>query len=425
MLGMRSHRAAALALGLWALSASASPPQIHNLGSLSGYQISIGYSVSTGGTVVAGYCEREGDGMRRAFRWTAETGMTDLGTLGGSSVVAPAVAFAVSDNGLVIVGDARRPGDIAGRAFRHTASGMVELGILGTGGGSIAFDTNHDGSVIVGWSYIDAYGPWQAFKWTAPGPLVAFNTPKSYANATNPDGSVAVGQYLNSADHMRAVRWVGSEELELGTLGGHESRAYDLSDDGSVVVGFSGKTMAPTDAPTHAYRWTAGGGLEDLGTLGGKHSYAYRVSRDGNIVFGNSVLPPPGNEAHAFMWTRYGGMQDLHDVLESKGVDLDGWQLTSVGNLSSDGTSLVGTGVIGGQTRAWLVTGLSLGCVGDYNGFGDAGDILDFLDFFQDFGTCDQQPAPCGSLGNPDVNGDTSIDILDFLDFLDAFGQGC
>ncbi len=37
-------------------------------------------------------------------------------------------------------------------------------------------------------------------------------------------------------------------------------------------------------------------------------------------------------------------------------------------------------------------------------------------------------PSPCGSLGNPDLNAATTIDILDFLDFLgflDAFGQGC
>ncbi len=64
-------------------------------------------------------------------------------------------------------------------------------------------------------------------------------------------------------------------------------------------------------------------------------------------------------------------------------------------------------------------------CAADYNGHGDPGDILDLLDFFEDFGACDQQPAPCGTLGDPDVNGDTIIDILDFLDFFEAFGQGC
>ncbi len=63
-------------------------------------------------------------------------------------------------------------------------------------------------------------------------------------------------------------------------------------------------------------------------------------------------------------------------------------------------------------------------CAADYNG-DTLPDVLDFLDFFDDFGACDQQPSPCGSIGDADFNGDTTIDVLDFLDFLDAFGQGC
>lgn len=64
-------------------------------------------------------------------------------------------------------------------------------------------------------------------------------------------------------------------------------------------------------------------------------------------------------------------------------------------------------------------------CPADYNGSGDAGDIIDFRDFMDDFGTCTNLPAPCGQFGDPDLNGDTVIDILDFLDFIEAFGQGC
>ncbi len=63
-------------------------------------------------------------------------------------------------------------------------------------------------------------------------------------------------------------------------------------------------------------------------------------------------------------------------------------------------------------------------CAADYNGDEEA-DILDFLDFFDDFGACLNEPAPCGSVGDADFNGDTLVDILDFLDFLDAFGIGC
>jgi hypothetical protein len=49
-------------------------------------------------------------------------------------------------------------------------------------------------------------------------------------------------------------------------------------------------------------------------------------------------------------------------------------------------------------------------------------DVLDFLNFIDDFAACENQPAPCGSLGDPDINGDGLVDILDFLDFIDVFG---
>lgn len=64
-------------------------------------------------------------------------------------------------------------------------------------------------------------------------------------------------------------------------------------------------------------------------------------------------------------------------------------------------------------------------CAADYNRAYEAGDILDLLDFFEDFGTCQGQPMPCGIYGSPDVNGDTMVDILDLLDFLGLFAAGC
>jgi len=68
-------------------------------------------------------------------------------------------------------------------------------------------------------------------------------------------------------------------------------------------------------------------------------------------------------------------------------------------------------------------------CTADYTG-DTLVDILDFLDFISDFADCEQEPGPCGDLGNADFNGDTLVDILDFLDFIEAFsdqfgGAGC
>lgn len=81
----------------------------------------------------------------------------------------------------------------------------------------------------------------------------------------------------------------------------------------------------------------------------------------------------------------------------------------------------------GGNTGSFVTPAFTIGdpsCAADYNG-DDEFDVLDFLDFFDDFGTCDQQPGPCGASGNADFNGDTVVDVADFLDFLDVFGQGC
>lgn len=80
-----------------------------------------------------------------------------------------------------------------------------------------------------------------------------------------------------------------------------------------------------------------------------------------------------------------------------------------------------------GNTGAYVTPPFTIGdpsCPADYNG-DDEFDVLDFLDFFDDFGTCDQLPGPCGAIGDADFNGDTVVDVADFLDFLDAFGTGC
>lgn len=62
------------------------------------------------------------------------------------------------------------------------------------------------------------------------------------------------------------------------------------------------------------------------------------------------------------------------------------------------------------------------GCsVANYNSDAEV-DILDFLDFLDDFGDCENQPAPCGTVSDADLTGDTIVDILDFLEFFEYFG---
>lgn len=104
-------------------------------------------------------------------------------------------------------------------------------------------------------------------------------------------------------------------------------------------------------------------------------------------------------------------------------AELDPPGVLAIGSITSFGEDNRGNLYIvdqGGEVFRVVPVG---GLPGDYNGDGEV-NVLDFLDFFDDFGTCENQPSPCGSAGDPDINGDTVTDVLDFLDFFDAFGQG-
>ena len=67
----------------------------------------------------------------------------------------------------------------------------------------------------------------------------------------------------------------------LGTLGGHESRAYGVALVAPVVVGWS----YDASGKKRAFRWE-NGVIQDLGTLGGDESEAYAVSENGEVVVG-------------------------------------------------------------------------------------------------------------------------------------------
>lgn len=142
---------------------------------------------------------------------------------------------------------------------------------------------------------------------------------------------------------------------DLGTLGGDNSDAYHISNDGRVVTGTSavnmnntsrgvfrwtggamtslsgswstlavanglssdGAVMAVTDTASdnngtinHAFRWTQTGGKVDLGVLPGANSAAANgISSDGTVVVGESSTAI--GTRHAFRWTQSGGMVDL------------------------------------------------------------------------------------------------------------------
>lgn len=81
----------------------------------------------------------------------------------------------------------------------------------------------------------------------------------------------------------------GQKLTWLGTLGGSQSVATDVSNDGLVVVGYSRVPASDSLPILRAFRWTPTGGMQDLGTLGGPSSEAAGVSADGSVIAGSSV----------------------------------------------------------------------------------------------------------------------------------------
>jgi probable HAF family extracellular repeat protein len=288
------------------------------LGDLPGGEfISDALGVSADGSVVVGVSSSK-NGFE-AFRWTAEVGMVGLGDLPGGAFESGAVA--VSADGSVVVGHGSGlESGVAGftyEPFRWTASGgMVGLGKLPDADQHLSFalDISADGSVIVGYDSPNVPED-KAFLWTASGGLVRMPSAR-IAVGVSADGSVVVGQRDSSNSEVgggEAFRWTADGGFTgLGDLpgGAFLSYASKVSDDGSVVVGFSVISSDPNGIEAHgfeAFRWTADGSMVGLGDLpGGRFSSnGWDVSADGSVVVGESEV---GGDAHPFSTEAFYGL---------------------------------------------------------------------------------------------------------------------
>ena len=154
---------------------------------------------------------------------------------------------------------------------------------------------------------------------------------------------------------LQAFRWAESGGIQgLGDLGGgandaFESSALGVSADGTFVVGQG--TIGSTD---QAFLWTPTGGMIGLGDLGGGgRSRAWDVSDEGSVIVGDADAPGVGQRA--FIWTASGGMQRLDVILAALGVDLGGWRLEEAVAVSADGLTIAGTGTNpSGDREAWM-----------------------------------------------------------------------
>ncbi|OHA16858.1 MAG: hypothetical protein A3C79_00835 [Candidatus Taylorbacteria bacterium RIFCSPHIGHO2_02_FULL_45_28] len=163
--------------------------------------------------------------------------------------------------------------------------------------------------------------------------LGALGGTDSFANGINNDGKV-VGRA-----NAYAFLYSNGSMQNLGTLGGPDSNAHEVNSAGKVVG-----AAAYSSSSAHAFLY-AGGSMSDLGTLGGSDSQAFGINNNDSIV-GWSLIS--GNAYyHAYLYSG-GSMQDIGTFPGNTGSHL------SIAYGINDYGDIAGSSTTNGHVHAFL-----------------------------------------------------------------------
>jgi probable HAF family extracellular repeat protein len=189
-----------------------------------------------------------------------------------------------------------------------------------------------DGSIVVGTR--SNFGP--VFKWS--NGVVENIGGVGFQAKISRDGKVIVSDATDSQGITSAAIWQGGTNWRtLGgipngkTIDGTVSSAYDVSGDGSVIVGLAWHSSGKS----RAFLWSAVSGMVDLGSLQNDSSRASAVSGNGSVVVGwdNNSMPSEYLPRRGAIW--FESAERL--------VHPYGW-IGEVGGVNFDGHYLVGRG---------------------------------------------------------------------------------
>ena len=314
---------------------SAHSASIRGLGILDGVGVrsSEAVGISADGSVVAGYSRGQ------VFLWTEAGGLQPIE--GRPTPETPADAYSLSADGQTV-------GATEGGAILwNSTNGWRELGFLGGRGSlSVPLALSSDGSVAVGFSSLRGI---QAFRWEEQTGMVGLDflpgTTLSKAYDVSSDGSRIVGRAqppsIFELDDGIGFVWDSQSGTTAvpGLVAGESAiSATVISDDGNTILGYARTASGSTEA----FRWDGAGDPQSLGRLAYGDPRPNAMSADGRIIVGTHDIG--GASRYAFIWDPDRGMLSLDAYLESLGVDLGGWNLWSAKSISADGTMIVGYG---------------------------------------------------------------------------------
>jgi probable HAF family extracellular repeat protein len=256
--------------------------------------------------------------------------VTDLGTLGGTY----SYAYGLNNAGAVAGGSATQSqtGGLYQTAFLWYGGQMIDLGTLG---GHACPTCNSE-----------AGGP------NASGESALI----SETSKTDPNGEDFCG--FGTHRQCLAATWKNGALTALPALGGHNSQAYWVNDQGRVI-GFAenGTPDSTCAVPFQALRfeavmWDANGKIHELQPLQGDTvGFAIGINDFGQAVgvsglCSNTTLPPVGpGGPHAVLWGSDGSATDLGSLPGSVGNNVAG-SINNRGDVV--GTSVLSDGTVHG-----------------------------------------------------------------------------
>lgn len=223
---------------------------------------------------------------------------------------------------------------------------------------SIASAVSSDGSIIAGQSYKLGVLPSEGFSWQDGNMNTLGNLfnliPRCMPYSISGNGGVIVGKCVagGSNEAQQAFRWENGQMLGLGYLKGHNlSVAYDVSTDGSTIVGRSSNR---DERISSAFMWKNGEMLSLDSSGSYLHSEAWGISSDSEIIVGHFTH---NHQRKAFIWDSENGMQSLSSFLINEyNFDLQGWTLSEAMAISDNGRFIVGNGIDPlGNDGAWMI----------------------------------------------------------------------
>ena len=266
--------------------------------------------------------------------------MSDIGTLGGST----SRANDINDSGQIVGYSVKlMPGPInPTRGFIWANGSMADLGSLDNNplSATYAAGINEFGQVVgmsrsnssIGNAFI-----WENGQMTNLG-SIGSNQNISGASAINDLGQV-IGSASDNNGMPHAVLWENGETTDLGSLFGNQTQGIDINNQ-AQGVGSSFKNPS-----FNAFLWQNGYLID----LGDNTFEAQGINEYGQIV--------GAAENNAFLWDN-GVVYDLNDLI----LDNVGWDLVRAADINDIG-QIVGSGIIGGQTHAFLMTPVPSGPV--------------------------------------------------------------